>query len=297
MAILSDLHSAARLPAVVRAVAAGAEAAHARWVLCAGDVGAGGAEDALRCLRELDAACGGRLLYVPGNHDIWCAPSDPGDSWDQWRRLLSFRGNLERGNRDLGEGLCAAGTGGWYDYSFAPPGPWNQDDLRRGAWESARWRDADFARWGAPDPEVCTGFVRLLEERLAEGAAAGLRPVVLTHVVPFAAAVDRRPEDPVWSFCNAFMGSGRYGELAARFDAALAVFGHTHTRRRGAGEGLPYVCAPLGYVRQWVHAKHPVAEVAAAMVTVEVGADPAAPTPAGTPTVGYPSKADGPESM
>lgn len=272
------------------AVASAASAAD--WVLVAGDVGGGGAENALRCLRELDAACDGRVLYVPGNHDIWCAPAEGGDSWDRWRRLLTFPGNLERGNRDLGGGLCAVGTGGWYDYAFAPPGPWGEAELQNGSWGTVRWRDAEFARWGAPAPEVCAAFARLLEERLGEAAAAGLRPVVVTHVVQCAPALAPVGDDPARAFSQAFMGSPRYGELARRFGAALAVFGHTHTRSTGQVEGVPYVCAPLGYAREWRHTAHPVREVAEAMVTVEVVAGAAATAPARV----QPWKASGPES-
>lgn len=269
-AVISDLHAAARLPAVVRAIGAQVESARAEWVICAGDVGAGGAGDALRCLGELDAACGGRLLFVPGNHDIWCPRDRLGDSWDEWKRLLTFPGNLERGNRTLGPGLCAVGTGGWYDYSLAAPGPWTTADIHRKAWGTARWRDADFARWGAPDPDVCLAFGQLLEERLAEAHTAGLQPLVVTHVIPFGTVVQRHPDDPARSFCAAFLGSVRYGEAIAAAGAALAVFGHTHVRRRGEDSGVPYVCAPLGYVKEWTHAKHPVAEVAEAMAIVDV---------------------------
>ena len=272
--MISDLHAAARLPAVVRAISMRAESVGAEWVICAGDVGAGGAVDALRCLGELDAACGRRLLYVPGNHDIWCSPGAPGDSWDQWKRLLTFPGNLERGNRALGAGLCAVGTGGWYDYSLAEPGPWTPADTERKSWGTARWRDADFARWGAPDAEVCQALGRLLAERLHAARAADLRPVVVTHVVPFAAAVQRRPEDALWSFCAAFLGSSRYGEGIVAAAAALAVFGHTHVRRHGTEAGVPYVCAPLGYSQEWTHVKHPAAEVDLAMAIVDVEAGP-----------------------
>jgi putative phosphoesterase len=271
LAVLSDLHAAARRPEVIRAVAASMEAAGAEWLVCAGDVGAGGADDALRCLRALDRACAGRALFVAGNHDIWCPPGEPGDSWDQWRRLLTFPGSLERGNRDLGGGLCAVGVGGWYDYSLGDDGPWTRDDVERKQWGNVLWRDAALARWGATDAEVCAGFGQLLQQRLDEAAAAGLRAVAVTHVLPFAQAVQRRPDDPTWTFCNAFMGSSAYGEAIAARGCALAVFGHTHTRKRGMAAGVPYVCAPLGYEQDWQDADA-AAEVARALAVVDVSA-------------------------
>jgi len=270
LAVLSDLHAAARQPEVVAAVAMAVEAGGAEWLLCAGDVGAGGAEDALRCLRALDAACGGRVLFVPGNHDIWCPPGRAGDSWDQWKRLLSFPGNLERGNRDLGPGLCVAGVGGWYDYSLGHPGPWTSEDVERKQWSTILWRDAQFARWGAADGEVAAGFGALLRQRLEEAAAAGRRAVAMTHVLPFAAALERRPDAPEQAFSAAFMGCAAYGEVIAAHRCPLAVFGHTHARSRGTAAGVPYLCAPLGDARQWAHGSA-AAEVAAALQIAEVG--------------------------
>jgi predicted phosphodiesterase len=275
LAVLSDLHGAARLPEVVRAVACAVETAGANWLVCAGDVGGGGAEDALRCLRALDAACAGRVLFVPGNHDVWCRA---GDSWAEWRRLLAFPGNLERGNRELGEGWVAVGTGGWYDYSLAVPGPWTERDVAQKHWGTVVWRDGEFARWGAPDPEVALAFGRLLEQRLAEARrTAGARLVAVTHVVPFADALGTVPEEPARAFCRAFLGSARYGEALRRAGCAWAVFGHSHVRRRGSAGGVRYVCAPLGYPHEWVASDRPVEEVAAALAVVDLDRRPDQP--------------------
>lgn len=269
LAALSDLHAAARRPDVVAAIARAMAGAGAEWLVCAGDVGPGGAADALSCLRALDEACGRRVLFVPGNHDIWCPPGDRGDSWDQWRRLLAFPGNLERGNRDLGGDLCAVGVGGWYDYSLGEPGPWTRADLARKRWGTALWRDVDFARWGASDPEVAAGFGQLLRQRLDEAAAGGRRAVAVTHVLPFAEAVRRRPQDLPYTFCHAFMGAAAYGEAIAAHGCPLAVFGHSHIRARQTVGQVACVCAPLGYPGEW-GGTDAAAEAVAAMAVVDV---------------------------
>ncbi len=271
LCVLSDLHAAARLPATVAAVAQGFRRADASWLICAGDVGGGGAADCLRCLTALDQAVDGRLLYVPGNHDIWCRPGTSGDSWDEWRRLLTFSGNLERGTRELGDGWTAVGTGGWYDYSLAVEGPWSADDVARKHWENVLWRDAEFARWGAADAEVSQGFLQLLEQRLGEARESGGRIVAVTHVVPFAGVLDPPGDDRSHAFCQAFMGSSAYGGMLAKAGCKLAVFGHSHVRRRGIADGgVPYVGAPLGYPKEWTGSGDVAEEVAAAMAVVDL---------------------------
>lgn len=292
LAVLSDLHAAARLPEAIRALSRAVEVSGADWLICAGDVGGGGAADCLRCLRTMDQALGGHLLFVPGNHDIWCHPRSKGDSWDEWKRLLAFPGNLERGPRALAAGWCAVGTGGWYDYSLAAPGPWSDDDVARKQWGSVLWRDAEFARWGAPDGEIAEGFARLLEQRLQDATQAGTRIVAVTHVVPFggvlsepreaaqpptsqtpsgAVGSDASDADRSLAFCRAFMGSTVYGAALTRHRCAYAAFGHSHVRRRGTSEGgVPYVAAPLGYPKEWQGSGEVAEEIAGALALIDL---------------------------
>lgn len=221
-----------------------------------------------------------RVVFVPGNHDLWCAPEGPTSrarfEEEIPRRLAGIGVDaLGGGPVEIG-GVAFVGVTGWYDYSLrnrALDATFTLDDYRRGSWGRLRWNDKARIVWpgddGAPldDPAICAAQVALLERQLAE---AGARPtVVVTHHVPFAELVTSyeslgRGGDPEaarlgWDFINGFMGSAHLGEAMRRAPGVrLGCCGHTHFRKQatiaGAGGRFTVETSPVGYPREY--AKH-----------------------------------------
>jgi hypothetical protein len=264
IALTSDLH-VEHHPDVIPLVAARVASLSPSLLIVAGDVSHNLAtlESALRALRPAAP----RLLFIPGNHDLWCGKDGAPSSRERYERIIpelcARAGCIALGGAPVAiDGVVFCGVTGWYDYSLrsrALDGRVAMDDYRRGALGLMRWNDKAHVIWpgddGArlDDPEICAAQVAALERQLAD---AGTRPTVaVTHHLPFAELVTSRGELP-WDFINAFMGSARLGEalLGAR-NLKLACCGHTHFRRRGvfAGAGGEFAveCSPVGYPREY----------------------------------------------
>ena len=264
LALTSDLH-VEHHPDVIPLVAARVAALAPDVLVVAGDLSHDLAtlESALTAL----ARSAPRLVFVPGNHDLWCGRGGVPSSRERYERIIPALcaragcDSLAGGPVDIG-GVVFAGVTGWYDYSLrsaALDGSVTADDYERGALGRLRWNDKAHVVWpdddGRPlaDPEICAAQVASLAAQLAD---AGARPTVaVTHHLPFAELVTSKGELP-WDFINAFMGSSRLGEaLLGGANVRLACCGHTHFRRRAVVSGVAgefaVECSPVGYPREY----------------------------------------------
>jgi 3',5'-cyclic AMP phosphodiesterase CpdA len=252
---VSDLH--VRYPenrAVVDGLRPGSDA---DWLVVAGDV-AEQAEDvawALGLLGERFA----RVIWVPGNHELWTRTKDP----------LSLRG--EARYRHL-VGLCRElgvltpedpfpvwdGLGGpvtvaplfvLYDYSFLPVGTGTREEglaVARAA--GVVCTDEHLLH---PDPYPsreawCAARVEESERRLARCDPA--LPTVLVNHWPLTrhpTRVLRHPEFALWC------GTERTADWHVRYRATAVVYGHLHIPRVTWEDGVRFVEASLGYPREW----------------------------------------------
>jgi 3',5'-cyclic AMP phosphodiesterase CpdA len=274
IALTSDLH-VEHHPDVVGLVVERTRALGAEVLIVAGDVS--------HDLDRLEAALGAlgraasRVLFVPGNHDLWCLPGTPSSRArfeEEIPRRCARAGvdALGDGPVEIG-GVVFCGVTGWYDYSLRTrelDGTFSREDYARGSWGRLRWNDKARVVWpgddGAPldDPAICDGQVARLERQLDE---AGAHPtVVVTHHLPFAAlttswsavvgaAAARQVYAPAaadgpesararlggelpWSFINGFMGSERLGQAMQRArNVVFGCCGHTHFRKRESFAG------------------------------------------------------------
>jgi 3',5'-cyclic AMP phosphodiesterase CpdA len=262
LVLTSDLH-VDHHPEVVELVAQRVRRLEPEVLVVAGDVSGDAAriEETLARLRP-DSA---RMLFVPGNHDLWMGP-DGADSRARYEEILPARVRAAGGDCLGGDaveigGALFCGVTGWYDYSFRREDlPISLDDYERGAFGKLRWNDVGRVVWpGLPTAvEICRAQVASLERQLA---APGPK-IVVTHHLPFAELVtsfsafkDRMPEgiaELPWDFLNAFMGSARLGEAIARAGGVrLVCAGHTHFRKSLVVGGIPVEVSPVGYPREY----------------------------------------------
>lgn len=252
---VSDLHvSYAENRAVVDRLRPGSEE---DWLLVAGDVGEvfGDVEWALRSLRERFS----RVVWAPGNHELWTHASDP----------LTLRGEeryraLVRMCRDIGVDTPEddypvwRGDGGpavvaplflLYDYSFRVPGMRNKEESLRRAYEVGVVCTDEMLLHPDPYPsreEWCWARLEETERRLS--AIDPSLPTVLVSHWPLV----RQPTDIMWhpEFAQ-WCGTDRTADWHTRFRALVAVYGHLHIPRTTRYDGVRFEEVSLGYPREW----------------------------------------------
>jgi 3',5'-cyclic AMP phosphodiesterase CpdA len=229
----------------------------ADWLIVAGDVAERMAD--VEWALELLAGRFAKVIWAPGNHELWTVPNDP----------VTLRG--ERRYRHLVE-LCRAlsvvtpedpypvweGPGGpvavaplflLYDYSFRPAGAdTKQDALARADRAGVVCTDELLLH---PDPyasldEWCAVRVAETQRRLA--AVDPHVPLVLVNHHPLVrepTSVLRYPEFALWC------GTDRTADWHRRYNVAAVVYGHLHIRRTDWYDGLPFLEVSVGYPREW----------------------------------------------
>lgn len=264
--ILSDIHVDLehRDPqAVVEALATVARENAVDALIIAGDV-ANDYRTTLLTLRTLEARTGARVIFVPGNHDIWNEHHPRMTAWDIYDALREFPGNLANGPQEIENGWVAVGDLGWYDYSFGGP-EYTRAEFDRMQIGDRLWQDKVKAAWGRPTLEMHAFFYDRLAGQL--NRCDGKRVILVTHAVsilPFTV----QPPDAAWNYLNAFLGSAQYGELAIRHAVPYAICGHVHYRREQVRQGTHFICQCLNYASQWVDNADPLVEVRRAFKTL-----------------------------
>jgi Icc-related predicted phosphoesterase len=265
LVLTSDLH-VDHHPEVVGLAAERVRSLDADVLVVAGDVSADPArlEATLSSLRQAAP----RLVFVPGNHDLWVGP-DGASSRERYESILPSRVRNAGGDWlpvEIG-GVHFVGVTGWYDFTLRKADlAVTLDQYRRGVLGRLRWNDVARVVWpGCDGPEaICAEMVSALEKQLQ---VVGPK-VVVTHHLPFAELVTSFGELP-WDFLNAFMGSSRLGAAILRAsDVLLACCGHTHFRKSAVVGGIPVEASPVGYPREYRRAGRDLVARVAERVTL-----------------------------
>lgn len=221
------------------------------WLAIAGDVG--------ETLEHLDFALDTlgpkfrRLIWVPGNHELWSDRSGPRGE-EKYQRLVELcraRGVLTPEDPYPiweGEGgpHVIAPLFLLYDYSFRPAEVPLGDAV---AWAAESGVVAADELHLDPHPhasreEWCAGRVRMTEERLA--ASPG-HPTVLVNHFPLRRELARLRLIPRFSI---WCGTTLTEEWHVRFRARVVVSGHLHVPSTTWIDGVRFEEVSLGYPRQ-----------------------------------------------
>ncbi len=227
------------------------------WLIVAGDVGSQIAE--VEWVLGLLCDRFARVIWVPGNHELWTPPKDP----------VSLRGEARYAHlvalcRDLGVLTPEdpypvwEGAGGpvtvvplflLYDYTFRPAGADTQEAALRLAYRAGVvCRDERVLH---PDPHPsraawCRARVAATTPRL--DALDPTRPTILVNHFPLVrepTRVLRHPEFAQWC------GTELTADWHRRYRATAVVHGHLHIPRTIWCDGVPFREVSVGYPREW----------------------------------------------
>ncbi|HEX5115887.1 MAG TPA: metallophosphoesterase [Pseudonocardiaceae bacterium] len=226
------------------------------WLIVAGDV----AESvdaiawALGLLRERFA----KVIWTPGNHELWTVGADPGAARGVRRYELLVE--LCRGMDVVtpedeypvfhtdGESFVVAPLFLLYDYSFRDPGTSLADAMDHAYSTGLVFSDE---RVLFPDPfatrqEWCAHRVELTEHRLA-AIPPDLRTVLVTHFPLHRGPTTMLRHQHLAMWC----GTELTADWHTRFRAAVAVYGHLHIPVTLEYDGVRFEEVSLGYPREW----------------------------------------------
>ncbi|MET8138263.1 metallophosphoesterase [Streptomyces sp. NPDC006290] len=233
------------------------------WLIVAGDVGE--LTDDIAWALRLLAGRFAKVIWTPGNHELWTAREDP----------VQLRGEaryqyLVRLCRDLGVSTPEdpwpvwRGPGGpvavaplflLYDYTFRVPGTTTKEESLARAHEAGVVCTDEYLLHPDPHPTRdawCRARVAATRERLLAHDPAV--PLVLVNHFPLV----REPTDVLWhpEFAQ-WCGTVLTADWHRRFSTAAVVYGHLHIPRTTWYDGVRFEEVSIGYPREWRRRGHP----------------------------------------
>ncbi|MFI9104450.1 metallophosphoesterase family protein [Streptomyces fildesensis] len=233
------------------------------WLIVAGDVGelTDGIEWALTLLSSRYA----RVVWAPGNHDLWTPAEDP----VQLRGEARYRHLVEM-CRSLGVLTPEdpypvwEGAGGpavvaplfvLYDYTFRTDTAANKEESLAQAYKSGIVCSDEFLLHPDPYPSRdawCRARLKESERRLRDCDPS--LPLVLVNHFPLVRQPTRilhYPEFAQWC------GTERTADWHRRFTVSAVVYGHLHIPRTAWYDGVRFEEVSVGYPREWNRPGHP----------------------------------------
>jgi predicted phosphodiesterase len=229
------------------------------WLLVAGDVGEK-FEDVEWALTLL-AGRFAKVVWVPGNHELWAHRDDP----VKLRGVARYEALVAMCRRIgvltpedpypvwPGSGDAAPVTVAplfvLYDYSFLAPGARDKEESLQIAEAAGIVCTDEFFLFPDPFPsrdEWCRARVALTEDRLA-AVDPGHRTVLVNHfpLVREPTRVMRHQEFVQWC------GTELTADWHVRFRADTVVYGHLHIPRVTRYDGVRFEEVSVGYPREW----------------------------------------------
>ncbi|HEY3753659.1 MAG TPA: metallophosphoesterase [Pseudonocardiaceae bacterium] len=226
------------------------------WLIVAGDVAE--SVDAIEWALDLLAGRFAKVIWTPGNHELWTVDSDPGAPRgvrryellvDLCRRLgvVTPEDDYPIWETDE-ESFVVAPLFLLYDYSFRDPGTSLADAMEYAYSTGLVFSDE---RVLYPDPfasrqEWCAHRVASTERRLA-ALPEDLRTVLVTHFPLHRGPTTmlRHPHLAMWC------GTELTADWHLRFRAVAAVYGHLHIPVTLEYDGVRFEEVSLGYPREW----------------------------------------------
>jgi len=232
------------------------------WLLVAGDVAELSAD--IRWALELLAGRFAKVVWTPGNHELWTPKDDPNQlrGAERYHHLVSMCRELGVVTPEdpypvwpgPGGPVAVAPVFTLYDYSFRAPGLTKEQSLKQ-AYDAGVVCTDEFLLHSDPYPaceDWCRARVAATERRLA--AHDPELPLVLVSHWPLV----REPTRVLWQqeFAQ-WCGTELTARWHRRFRVEAAVYGHLHIPRTTWHDGVRFEEVSIGYPREWRQRGHP----------------------------------------
>lgn len=178
-----------------------------------------------------------KVLFVPGNHELWVLGEGPERaSLQKFADVVAVAAQSGVSMQSYRHGnVLITPLLGWYDYSFGQPS----------AELYSMWMDYHACRWppGFQPEDVAAHFTRMNRESDTDGAR---KIITFSHFLP---RIDLLPShvssrhrllDPV-------LGSVRLEQQLRGIGSSMHVYGHSHINRSVILDGVTYINNALGY--------------------------------------------------
>ena len=255
--LISDLHTDATeankaiVPHIINAV----RDANLDVFILAGDITPKLSEfyEVLGEFANADLTC--RMLFVPGNHDIWVGKKANMTSEQKCgviSEICQDHGfHSLHGTAYIVDGIGFCGTIGWYDYTFASDEyDFSTEQYAEKQLMKSVWSDKHFAKWMDTDQNIAHRFEKELEQQIQSLRDKVHRIIVVTHHVPYRECLRFRGELP-WDYFRAFMGSEGLGRICSQEPLVTHVlFGHVHYAVNQKVKNVRTICSPIGYLHK-----------------------------------------------
>ncbi|MFM1895169.1 MAG: hypothetical protein RLZZ385_243 [Pseudomonadota bacterium] len=205
------------------------------YLILAGDI----TDDLLLLGRVFDLlrATFHRVLFVPGNHELWLRDDDHDCSLSKFHAVLDLCARHGVVTESLHDGgLSLVPLFSWYDHSFGVP----DRHLRRA------WRDYRACRW----PTALNSPAAINDHFLAfNEAALQIRNQTVISYSHFLPRIDVMPRGIPEKRRRVYpvLGSEGLGRQVARLAPDLHVYGHSHVNRTVHLQGITFVNNAFGY--------------------------------------------------
>jgi 3',5'-cyclic AMP phosphodiesterase CpdA len=225
------------------------------WLVIAGDIGE--KADHLRLAIDLLGPKFARLIWTPGNHDLWCPASAAGRTrglarYEELVGICQDAGVLTPEDPYVAHPALrdtfVVPMFLLFDYSFRPPEvpagravAWARETgvLSGDEWMITPAPYDSFASWCAARCDWTAARLNALPD--------GAETVLINHW-PLRHDLARPPRIPRFSIWS---GTTRTEDWGARYRARAVVSGHLHMRTTLRREGIRYDEVSLGYPRDW----------------------------------------------
>jgi predicted phosphodiesterase len=227
------------------------------WLVLGGDLGE--SPDELVFVLETLRPRFRRLIWVPGNHELWAISSESALQGEaKYLELValcrSYGALTPEDPYPIFDGgpepHLIAPLFTLYDYSFAPQGMTPEQAKAWAAEHQIVCADEELL---LPDPYPtreawCAARCAWTEQRLDQALATHHGPTVLINHFPLVAELAVLPAIPRFRI---WCGTRRTRDWHRRFRASVVVSGHLHIPGTRIHDGVRFEEVSLGYPRQW----------------------------------------------
>lgn len=189
-----------------------------------------------------------RIVYVPGNHDLWVVRSKHSDSFEKFQAICTIARQVDVSMNPVHFGpLSIVPLHGWYDYSFGLP----TESLL------SSWADYHACVW--PHGVEQAAITRYFAARnLSALRTVNQRVISFSHFVPRSDLIPSYVPQSVKALLPV-MGSRMLENHIRWLNPDIHVYGHSHFNQRTEIDGISYINNALGYPSEkWITNKGPV---------------------------------------